>query len=791
MDALLYGHNPHERIVAVYPIADERMRLYVRGDHNIITQDADFYPFFFLSDHSLLSTYKAQFWIKELGGSNFFRYLCAFSRWSDMWNALRCILDQYNSTATKKISSFTELPVVHLRADPVTQFLMQSGYTLFKGMQFHDLYRLQLDIETYTRITAPKIQLGPDDPIIIISLSDNRGWDYIIEGRKKTEKEMLEEFVRVISEKDPDVIEGHNILNFDIPHILRRSQHHGVELTIGREGTTIKSATETSRKRGVAPQGQYAIPGRHIIDTFQLVKAFDATKHDLESYGLKYVAQYFGIARSERVYIKGNQIWWYWDKQPEQLIAYARDDVYEVRQLSEILSPSLFYLTQMIPLDYSTVSRTRSTTKIESLLVREYVRQKQSIPAPQEGRQTVGGYTDIFVVGILGPILYVDIESLYPSIMISKSMSPRTDHLKVFPFLLKQLTDMRLDAKKRMNTASDRNEKTRFDAMQTSYKILINSFYGYLGYARGLFNDFAQADAVTTEGQRILRMLIEEIQRHGGKVIEVDTDGIFFIPPPTVENKLEEEKLVQSISKVLPEYIHLNIAGRYKKMLSYKKKNYALLGYDGRIVIKGSSLVSRTMEPFGRKYIEQCIRLLLENDITGLHNLYIETYNAIAHRKYTVVDLARTETLRDSQEQYQNEVESGERNRSASYEAAIAAELKWRPGQKITYYITGVDPDVVEFENAKIVDLWDPNFPDENIPHYLNRLQEFSKKFEPFFLPQDYHAIFSTDSLSDFSTQGIGILISQVSEKRTEEDSNSDDAGRRERDFSIWLDTEG
>ena len=43
--------------------------------------------------------------------------------------------------------------------------------------------------------------------------------------------------------------------------------------------------------------------------------------------------------------------------------------------------------------------------------------------------------------------------------------------------------------------------------------------------------------------------------------------------------------------------------GRAKAMLSYKKKNYALLGYDERITVKGSSLSSRSLEKFGRNFL--------------------------------------------------------------------------------------------------------------------------------------------------------------------------------------------
>lgn len=791
MDALLYGHNAQERIVAVQQAGDNLMRLYVRGEGGIRSEEIEFFPFFFLSDSSLLSGYSAKHWVKELAGTNVYRYLCAFSRWPDMWDALRFILDRYNMTTPKKAGTFTELPVIHLRPDPVTQFLIQSGRTLFKGMEFHELHRLQLDIETYTRKIPPKSQLGLEDRIIIITLSDNKGWDCVIDGRKKTEEEMLRELVEVVQEKDPDVVEGHNIVGFDIPYILRRCQLVGVELKIGRDGSPLKSNAEKKmffEGGWQSASGGYEIPGRHIIDTLLLLRAYDNTKRDLESHGLKYAAQYFGFARPERVYIKGSQIWWHWDNEPAKLIEYALDDVHEVRQLSEILSPSIFYLTQMIPLDYGVLARTGSAAKIESLLVREYVREKHSIPSPQPGNQKTGGYTDIFYTGILGPIIYADVESLYPSIMVGETIAPETDELKVFPALLKQLTDMRLDSKKRMNKASDQTEKTRLDAMQSSYKILINSFYGYLGYARGLFNDFEKADTVTMRGQKILRTIMEEIRRNDGRVVEVDTDGIFFIPPETVKDEKDEKTFVRLIAQPLPKSIKLNIDGRYRKMLSYKKKNYALLGYDGTVTIKGSSLVSRSMEPFGRKYIEQCITLLLENKLNELHSLYIQTHHNVANRTLNILDLARAETLRDSQEHYEREVAMDKRNRAASYEAAISAGLQWRPGQKVSCYITGNDPDVTEFKNSKLVDQWDPNFPDENIPHYLRRLQEFSKKFEQFFLQQDYRAIFSLDDLFDFSTQGVGILVSQVPE--TPVPYYEEEAEQEEIDFPIWLDTE-
>ena len=50
-------------------------------------------------------------------------------------------------------------------------------------------------------------------------------------------------------------------------------------------------------------------------------------------------------------------------------------------------------------------------------------------------------------------------------------------------------------------------------------------------------------------------------------------------------------------------------------MLSYKMKNYALLTYEGTLRSKGSALVSRSTEPFGKRFMLAVIAFLLEEVI--------------------------------------------------------------------------------------------------------------------------------------------------------------------------------
>jgi DNA polymerase elongation subunit (family B) len=289
------------------------------------------------------------------------------------------------------------------------------------------------------------------------------------------------------------------------------------------------------------------------------------------------------------------------------------------------------------------------------------------------------------------------------------------------------------------------------------------SFYGMLGFTLAAFNDFSEADRVASVGQDLLRQLIREIQDRGGLVIEVDTDGVLFVPPEGIRGEENEIEFTRSLTEAMPEGIRVGFDGRYRKMLSYKKKNYALLTYDGDLKFKGSSLISRSNEAFGRRFVRRAIRHLLDEDIEALHQLYIDTRERILEHDWQSVDsFARTESLKDTIDQYEQDVESGKRPRAAAYELAKKRSEDTgqpvRKGDRISYYITGDSAGVTAFENCKLAAAWDPDDPDENTAYYLKRLDEFARKFEPFFEDHDFRLVFSPEDLFGFSADGIEIL---------------------------------
>ena len=69
-------------------------------------------------------------------------------------------------------------------------------------------------------------------------------------------------------------------------------------------------------------------------------------------------------------------------------------------------------------------------------MVRAYLRHKHALPTgggSGAGQHMRGGYVDIFATGVVGPIVYADVESLYPSIMLNYDVTPENGRPRPVP----------------------------------------------------------------------------------------------------------------------------------------------------------------------------------------------------------------------------------------------------------------------------------------------------------------------------------------------------------------------
>jgi DNA polymerase, archaea type len=701
-NTLLFGADPMPRIVAIELGETGTVRVHRREtDGSTVTDVEPFHPFVWADSDVLDLGIETE----KLRGDLKYAWLITVDSWKELI-ALRNGL----KNAGRDFFGFT---------DPVQHYLTATGRTLFKELAFEELKRMQLEV------------LVNDEHVMSIALSDNTGWDELIivdpNNLEESERNAVRRLTALIKGRDPDVIEGHDLFRVHVPLLVARAKKLKTKLDWGRSGGFLRSRPSRLQiAEKTIDYPKFTIDGRHFVDTFLLAQFYDVGMRSLAGFERADVARHFDLCDSEQISgLTGKELERAYLSDSEMFRRRALCGVGETRALSDLLSPSYFIQAQIFPYNYQDVIVRGNATRINALFLREYFRQRHSIPELPMPRAFEGGYTDIFFTGVARNVWHCDVASLYPSIMLQFDCFPATDELQIFRHLLTDLRNFRLEAKARMRAERDPAKQHHLQALQNTFKILLNSFYGYLGFAQGHFADFDAAARVTQIGRDLLKKMIDWLNAHGAQVIEVDTDGIYFVPP----EKIDVEDLQKDLAKELPAGIDVEIDEQFDAMLSYKAKNYALLTRDGDVIIKGGALKSRGLEKFQRVFLEEMIKMIMQGKPEAIADLRNDFDRKIRNREWKIDMLMKTDTLQDSLDKYRAKIAGSARNRAAAYELALGSGRNYRPGDQISYYIKATAKKVPAYEAAKLATEFDPQNRDENIDYYLAKLDDLMKKF--------------------------------------------------------------
>ncbi len=615
------------------------------------------------------------------------------------------------------------------------QFLIQQRARLYRDLSFGQLRRCQLDIETSSADGSFSDATKPQDRVLAIGLRSG-GKNRLLmlaEATDAAEKQLLQELNAALAEIDPDVIEGHNIFKFDLDFLRLRAKRHKVPCAWGRFG---QKATFRNSRLKVAERWidfpRCDLPGRTVVDTYLLVQLYDITTRELTAYGLKDVAVYFGITdedSEDRTYLDGGKIAETFWADRARFCAYLEDDLRETQGLADLLLPTYFEQTRTFPILLQEATLRGTTAKIDLLFLEEYYHARQSVPVPLEVAPFDGGFTKSYQEGVFKDVLHFDVASLYPSLLLSIARNPRNDALGVFIPLLKSLREYRLKFKLLAKNAPTADERAEAQARQASFKILINSFYGYLGFSGARFGDGELAAEVTRRGRELLQALIDEFARHGCTILEADTDGIYLSSEKYFE---EPEQLLALVAPTLPPGIELEYDGRYTAMFCYKAKNYAL--YDGKkMTLRGSALRSRGIEPFLKKLSRQLLRFLVgaapESPVVMLAQLRTQ----FAARALPVAEVAKSESLSMNPDAYERFIAEGGKPRRASAEAALKMNPRPRMGERVAYYITPKQKgQTSDWQRARPVELFDAVTAPYDESYYTDKLDDWIERYGKF-----------------------------------------------------------
>jgi DNA polymerase I len=424
--------------------------------------------------------------------------------------------------------------------------------------EFPELKTLSFDIEVRNPKGMPQAE---EDPIIMISLSSNQGLQTVLSTKKsslkfvetlKTEAHMLERFVEIVKSENPDLLIGYNSDNFDMPYIRDRATKLNVKMRIGTDGSGLKFM-----RRGYTNSA--LIKGRIHVDLYLLSRRY----LQLDRYTLERV--YKELFDEQKVDVPGDEIFEYWDdggEKLETLFKYSLDDAVSVTKIGEKLLPLSMELTRLVGQPFFDIARMATGQMVEWYLIRKAYEIGDMVPnkpsssqySERRGKKAEGGYVKDPVKGLHENIVSFDFRSLYPSIIISKNVSPDTLVLQCededcyiapelghkflkkpigfVPSIIGNILKERVKLKNQMKDAVNPREKQVLDVQQQALKRLANSMYGVYGYSRFRWYRIECAEAVTAWGRDFIKKTMLKAEEYGFKAIYADTDGFYatFLP---------------------------------------------------------------------------------------------------------------------------------------------------------------------------------------------------------------------------------------------------------------------
>jgi DNA polymerase I len=399
------------------------------------------------------------------------------------------------------------------------------------------------------------------------------------------EKEIIERFVKMMDELDPDIISGYNIDGYDLPVLIERAAKHGMQrLSLARDHSSFFHMGERF----------WRLDGRILTDVWWAVRAEMRQKQET----LDYVAKHLlGEGKHE---LQRRRIDEEWEADRDKVIRYCIQDaelslriLERVRRIEKTLD-----LAAVSKLPLEDVLHGRTSNLIDSILIRAADRAKIAVPMMKMrgGRveQIEGGYVHSLQPGLYEWVISLDFRSMYPSLIIENNICfttvspngtivsptgakflPAEVKKGLLPVILANLMKDRQDVRTKQKAETDPQMKEFYEGLQAAIKVLMNAFYGVLASSFYRFNDPKVGASITAFARERIKGIIGELEAEGVKVVYADTDSVFFqSPSPGPDASLDFAK--KTAERFSRGRISMEVDKIYETLFSHgRKKRYA------------------------------------------------------------------------------------------------------------------------------------------------------------------------------------------------------------------------
>ncbi len=387
---------------------------------------------------------------------------------------------------------------------------VKDGYTMYKNLEPKDVSVLSFDLET-TGLNPS----ASDARVILISNSfrskthkEKKLFSY---DEFESEAEMLLAWVDWIVSLDPSIITGHNVFSFDFDYLIKRADHLGISLNLGRDGSSLKQCNYPSSFRidGARDMDYRDITcyGREILDTLFLSYRYDAVEKKYDSYGLKVIIKQEKLEKPGRIFYDASKIRYNYTNSEElkKIKEYCIDDADDALALFDLMCPAYFYQCQSSTRNFQHLHQSATGALINGILLRSYIQNKMSIPKADKLEKLEGGIS-FAVPGIYRNLVKVDLKSAYPSqVLRFKLFDESKDPLGNYYNLVKYFTEQRFHYKKMYQETKDMKWKN----LDATAKIFINSAYGACSTSGLNFNSPKVAAKITAETREVIDMALK------------------------------------------------------------------------------------------------------------------------------------------------------------------------------------------------------------------------------------------------------------------------------------------
>lgn len=455
----------------------------------------------------------------------------------------------------------------------------------------------------------------------------------------ENEERMLERFVELVNEQDPDVLLGYNTDLFDFQILRDRAEEYPkFKLILSRDKTRMVF----SRRARISTA---RLKGRVHVDLFEFID--NVLSPQLQTEVLTLDAVSAELLNDRKIQIEYEEITESWRKGRDlgKLAEYCLKDSELTLKLGKFILPQIYELAELSGQLLFDTSRMTYSQLVEWYLSKKAFSMKNVIPNQPKWNEVqrrreyspyVGGFVKEPIGGLHEEIAVLDFRSLYPSIIATFNISPETFNCSdcrgggykvperkywfckkksgFISTVIKELIERRTGIKKAMKNSKEK----RLDNEQFAIKTVANATYGYFGFAGSKWYCRECADSSAAFGRFYIQKVIKEAEDEGFVVIYADTDSMFVKTNGTLKAKVK--KFLKKTNKMLPGIMELDLQGVYKRGIfiprgvgpGTAKKRYALLDEKNTLTIRGLEKVRKDWSNVAKYTQEQVLKLILE-----------------------------------------------------------------------------------------------------------------------------------------------------------------------------------